>query len=273
MDIFAPSYYKKFKCIAQNCKNNCCIGWEIDIDDTSLSYYKNRPDIFGHISLEGDPHFIMDKNGRCPMLNENNLCEIIKNHGENRLCQICSDHPRFRNYYDTRTEIGVGLTCEAAAKLIIDNKFTLEKIGEDDAIPFHNEDEEDFSIERDKYINSDFSELKKSAPDITTNEISRFLESLERLDNKWDFYLNKLKNTRQNIKDIEIIDVKKAENLLSYFVFRHLYETNIQFCLVCTLIVLAISDDIYESARMFSSEIEYSDENIEMLKNFIKNKS
>ena len=273
MDIFAPSYYKNFKCIAQNCKNNCCIGWEIDIDNTSLSYYKDKYDIFRHISLEGVPHFIMDKNGRCPLLDEKNLCEIIKNYGENHLCQICSDHPRFRNYYDTRTEIGLGLTCEEAAKLIIDNKFTLEKIGEDDGIPFPNEDEADFFILRDKYLYCDFSELKKWAPDITVDEISRFLKGLERLDNKWDIYLNELKNTKQNIKDIEITDVNKAENLFSYFVFRHLYETDIQFCLVCTLIVLAKSDDIYESARMFSSEIEYSDENIERLYSFIKNKS
>ena len=36
MDIFAPSYYKKFKCIADKCHHNCCIGWEIDIDDEAL---------------------------------------------------------------------------------------------------------------------------------------------------------------------------------------------------------------------------------------------
>ena len=30
-----PGYYSGFRCIADKCKNNCCIGWEIDIDKES----------------------------------------------------------------------------------------------------------------------------------------------------------------------------------------------------------------------------------------------
>ena len=28
-----PDYYPEFRCSASACKHNCCIGWEIDIDE------------------------------------------------------------------------------------------------------------------------------------------------------------------------------------------------------------------------------------------------
>ena len=33
MKVVVPNYYNQFKCIAEKCHHNCCIGWEIDIDD------------------------------------------------------------------------------------------------------------------------------------------------------------------------------------------------------------------------------------------------
>ena len=33
MDLFAPSYFLKFRCLADTCTHNCCrAGWEIDVD-------------------------------------------------------------------------------------------------------------------------------------------------------------------------------------------------------------------------------------------------
>ncbi len=115
-----PDYYHEFRCIAGACRHTCCANWEIDIDEESLVRYKR--DSIPYISEEGDePHFIL-KNERCPFLNEENLCDLIITHGEDYLCQICSDHPRFRNYYTGAEEIGLGLSCEAAARLILGRK-------------------------------------------------------------------------------------------------------------------------------------------------------
>ena len=33
--------FKNFKCIADKCKNNCCIGWEIGIDSETEKFYRN----------------------------------------------------------------------------------------------------------------------------------------------------------------------------------------------------------------------------------------
>ena len=32
-----PSYYRQFRCIGSDCTDNCCIGWEIDIDPETLA--------------------------------------------------------------------------------------------------------------------------------------------------------------------------------------------------------------------------------------------
>ena len=122
-----PNYYNKFKCIANKCKHSCCIGWEIDIDDATLEKYNGLKSGFAdilksNIVYDETPHFKLDKHERCPFLNKQGLCDIIINEGEDMLCQICADHPRFRNYYDNVTEIGLGLACEAAAELILTSK-------------------------------------------------------------------------------------------------------------------------------------------------------
>ena len=124
MNVYVPEYYSRFRCIASKCRNTCCAGWEIDIDPESLSRYQRMMGEFGSrvkrsISLDGTPHFILSDHERCPLLNQNDLCDLILNEGEDALCQICRDHPRFRNYFSSRVEMGLGLVCGEAARLIL----------------------------------------------------------------------------------------------------------------------------------------------------------
>lgn len=37
-----PKYYKDFKCTAESCSDNCCIGWEIDIDEKSQEGFEDE---------------------------------------------------------------------------------------------------------------------------------------------------------------------------------------------------------------------------------------
>lgn len=71
---------------------------------------------------DGAWHFVLDAAERCPMLTEQGLCSLISEMGEGALCQICDDHPRFRSFFSDRTEMGLGLCCEAAAALILNSK-------------------------------------------------------------------------------------------------------------------------------------------------------
>lgn len=125
MITYAPDYYPLFHCIADRCRHSCCIGWEIDIDDETHAYYRKVGGALGerlksniHVSEEG-ASFRLDKEERCPFLNEHGLCDLIIELGEDSLCEICAEHPRFRNFFVHRTEIGLGLCCEEAARLIL----------------------------------------------------------------------------------------------------------------------------------------------------------
>lgn len=124
MKIYVPEYYRSFKCIAEKCRDNCCIGWGIDIDEVSLEKYKNlkNPEgerILSTIDFSGGASFISDGQGRCKNLDERGLCRIISVLGEGYLCQICRDHPRYFNCVFGRCEGGLGLACEEAARMIL----------------------------------------------------------------------------------------------------------------------------------------------------------
>ena len=47
MKHYRPAYYKDFRCIASECSDNCCIGWEIDIDEKSAAFYRSVGGDFG----------------------------------------------------------------------------------------------------------------------------------------------------------------------------------------------------------------------------------
>lgn len=118
-----PHYYDDFKCTADKCSDNCCVGWEIDIDEQTDAFYKTVGGSLGErlrqdIIRDGVPHFRLMGN-RCAFLNERNLCDIIATLGDEKLCHICREHPRYYNRYENLIEGGVGLSCEAAARLIL----------------------------------------------------------------------------------------------------------------------------------------------------------
>ena len=124
MKISVPEYYDKFKCKADKCRDNCCIGWEIDIDECTLAKYKSLDCEEGERIRStlnmGDPAtFKLSERERCENLDSHGLCKIISNLGEGYLCQICRDHPRYFNLVCDIYEGGVGIACEEAAELVL----------------------------------------------------------------------------------------------------------------------------------------------------------
>ena len=294
MKIFAPDYYKDFCCIAGNCRHSCCIGWEIEIDSETAGFYKKVPGPFGE-KLRGNIDF--NENGgifrlcekeRCPFLNKNGLCDIIINLGEDSLCQICSDHPRFRNFYESRTEIGLGLCCEEAARLVLEKtgKTSLIEIGEDENSGFPSSEEDLFFSFRKKIfdiiqnrkksieerISEAFELFGKRILEINFSEWAENFSGLERLDEEWTRILEYIK---KNPAPPEIKDEIAAEQLLFYFIFRHFSidepEVSFVFSILCFYMTekAAEKNGLLDSARLFSSEIEYSDENKDLVLDMI----
>ena len=115
-----PTYFNEFACIGGACEDNCCIGWEVDIDDESLEVYKSVGGEFGDKLRRcmNDENSFTLKNNRCPFLNDKNLCDIFINIGEDKLCTVCTEYPRFTETYGSLTEKGLGMSCESAAEFI-----------------------------------------------------------------------------------------------------------------------------------------------------------
>lgn len=124
MLLRVPYYYKEFKCIADQCQDSCCIGWEIDIDEDTYEYYKQVEGDFGkrlRESMEaGEENTFVLKNGRCPFLNDRNLCDICIELGEEALSQVCTEYPRFVTEYGKVQEKCLALSCEAAGRLVFE---------------------------------------------------------------------------------------------------------------------------------------------------------
>lgn len=45
--MIVPAYYEEFQCVADACRHNCCIGWEIDIDEETAARYQKIPGELG----------------------------------------------------------------------------------------------------------------------------------------------------------------------------------------------------------------------------------
>ncbi len=297
MKLYAPSYYKTFACIADKCMHSCCVGWEIDVDSETMKKYAALTDGYGKeikksIEKGEAPHFRLCAGERCPHLNEKGLCNIILALGEDYLCDICREHPRF--YHDTAhgREVGLGMACEEACRIILtacDYKSFLP-IGE-----VENDGEAprfDATEPRDRMLalladeSCTYGERKRalcaawdvSAELLSEEEIRTLLDSLEYLDpaNK-----ARLACYRAASDDPAALD-GMLERALAYFIFRHVspafdeeeVRAALCFSLLCERLIASVAhaegvEDLQGMigiARTVSEEIEYSEENTEAIK-------
>jgi lysine-N-methylase len=292
MKISTPSYYKKFKCIADKCRHSCCIGWEIDVDEDTLGFYNSLDSELGdriRRSIEGDtPHFALGEGERCPFLNTRGLCDIISELGEGGLCDICRLHPRFFNVTKRGVEVGLGASCEEAARIILssDGYCDIVKIGEEvcepldfDALPLRDAVYAILS-NRDKPYTERLYEIYKAfsvSPALLSDlEWRSVLSSLEYLDGE-DKELFQCFSSDIISTEYDIV----LERALAYFVYRHAssaenteeFRIRIGFALVLERLlascIKATNIPAAELLRTISEEIEYSEDNTERIINEI----
>ena len=176
MILRVPSYYKEFHCIADACKDSCCISWEIDIDEDTFDYYKSIEGEFGkrlrsHMVSEDVNSFVLEKNGWCPFLNEKKLCDICIELGEEALSEVCTEYPRFTVVYGNVMEKALSLSCEEASRIL----FTQEKQTTfvDFVMPDGWEDDED-----EEEADEELSEFREHLEE-NRDEAIRILQSRE----------------------------------------------------------------------------------------------
>lgn len=293
MKLFAPLYYNDFKCTADRCRHSCCIGWEIDVDDKTIKKYATLSGAYAEeiresVERAGTPHFRLGAGERCPHLDEKGLCRIITTYGDEMLCDICREHPRF--YHETKRgrEVGLGLSCEEACRLILTSdafgeiKEIGEVVGEPpspsfDVLP---ERARIFSLLADGTLSykKRLSVLARAfGVSLSVNSDGKWreiLDSLEYLDDAHRALFASFSSKKKRDKKAEPFLLRA----LAYFIYRHVsgaenedeLRSAIGFSLFCERLLASMvraGGDVFDCARILSEELEYSEENTEIIKN------
>ena len=303
-DLYAPKYYGEFECIKGECRNSCCIGWEIDIDDAAMKKYSHlcgdvgervRKSVFGFnngeknaCGTDSSAHFVLTEGGRCPHLDECGLCRIITELGEEYLSDICRLHPRF--FVDTKNgcEVGLGMSCEEACRIILSSDGYSEfiKIGEREG----------------EICDFDVADYRTEVYSILSDRKMPYGERLSRIAKTFSASPGMLSDFewRELIASLEYLDLRSAsrfsryssdmadstweimlERALAYFVFRHVsgaksyfeFRTGLVFALFCERLLASVAhtegiiseSDFIMLARRISEEIEYSTDNTDAI--------
>lgn len=152
MKYLALDDLNSFKCIGSKCKYTCCKGWEISIDSETMDFYHNVSGKFGNklrnSVIEKDNIYFFDKkDGRCPFLNEESLCDIYINLGEEHMCTTCKVYPRKNWVYGDITFVGKYISCPEIARILFEAQSPLEfGFTEDELALNENVDWETFNL-------------------------------------------------------------------------------------------------------------------------------
>ncbi len=300
MKRYAPAYYPRFACIADRCRHSCCIGWEIDVDEESLQLYDELRSGYGEViarSIEGRedcPHFRLGEGERCPHLDERGLCRIILTLGEDYLCDICREHPRFYHVTPHGREVGLGMACEEACRLILtsDDGAQFVCVGEDaeDAPVWDGYDAtadraQVYALLADGTLSYDEQRQEIAArygvaPTALSDEQSRaLLTSLEYMDERnRERFAAAYRADGATPTALE----QPLRRALIYFVFRHTsaaedreeFTAALGMCLFLERLLCSLAADesatelpaLIEVARTLSEELEYSEDNTEEIR-------
>lgn len=220
MITYYPSYYKDFKCIASKCTTSCCsAGWEILIDSETAKKYKKVHGNFGkqlhkNVDFHKPAKFKLDSHGKCPFLNEKNLCDIYINLGEDCLCQICTDHPRFYECYNTMIECGIGMYCEEACRIIFSQNAEFSMYTEETNEVIN----KDYSEEIFKFIYKERAKIFEYLHNNSLNLHQRIADIL--------WFANVLQQDIDSdiLDDEEIFAVKSSTNTSMNSIFSYFFE-------------------------------------------------
>ena len=297
MSLYAPDDYAAFRCLMGRCAHTCCAGWEIDVDEEARALYEELEGPIGErvraglfIQPDGTASFRLDERERCPLLDEDGLCALIREAGEGTLCDTCREHPRFYTLLEGRWEVGLGLCCEAAARQCVERaepfRLVEAEVGEEtlsaEANAFLTLRDGLFRLAEDPALPWEamksrlLARLALEAPEFNAALWRERLSDMELLDAAWPEALDQLIASRRSAP--QDMFRRAAGNLTVYFLHRHLTDGFLDdrlpetalFCLTATDVILAIAaalptptlDDLADIARRFSAEIEYSDRNL-----------
>lgn len=294
-----PSYYKKFKCIANKCPDSCCKDWDVVVDEESESFYNAVNTEFGEkirsltvTDNDGDRIFV-SQNGKCPFWNKDMLCDIYINLGEEHLCATCKNFPRITQDYTDFAEHTLSLACPEGARLILQEENYYSEFenfiydGEDEDLAFLLEvrmktaeifkDRKLSFAQRVKLALNYNKEVQNSIEDFSESECSPNLsyifelhKGLEIMSGEWRSILESATHNQPDLNhNLEF------ERLALYYIYRYYLNAIDSFDVLstikriaCAYIVLSrcdLENNCTRFMQLYSKEVEHSYENSEML--------
>lgn len=304
MILKTPSFYKDFKCIAGDCPDSCCQGWEVDADDASLEFYKtltgdirNRIDSVLDRDEFGNTIFRLADKKRCPFLNAENLCDMHIAIGGEHTPYTCRMFPRFINDFGGTREMGVSFSCPVASDMMFGLTEPMRFVSELNELPPELNEidaqtyfylvkarEKAFSIVQDRTqpihqrlirmldfgveIQKDLEEYKEGSDDIDFFDVFR---NPELINPQW---IDRVNNGKVKPVSDEIFN----ENIASYFIFRYFltavndYDvlSKIKMAVIGVLIVTYFGEDSW-TIHLWSKETEHSQYNMDRYRELLKN--
>ncbi|GAA0119018.1 flagellin lysine-N-methylase [Clostridium perfringens] len=200
INMLKISGYNDFKCTANKCKFTCCEGWDINIDkDTYERWEKDEKDSIYLLNgvktkeCNGKEEYFIKKETfkKCPFLDGEGLCNIVKSHGEGYLSKTCHSFPRMNNNFGHKRELSLSCACPEVVEIL--DKIH-EKIGME---PESSNDEEEDLLEL---------KIRESLIDIVSEEE---FSLDERLLIGFDMLLNILEDESYTSEEILLEELEK----------------------------------------------------------------
>lgn len=304
MKILKPTYYKNFKCIAGDCPDSCCQGWEVDADLQSLKYYSN---LDKNLEIKQRIDSVLDKDEfdntifrlapkkRCPFLNDENLCDMHIAIGAEHTPFTCRTFPRFIYDYGSTREIGISFSCPVASDMMYNLKGHLQ---------FETEITEELPKMNDIDAMTYFTLVKarKNAFDLLKNESLTIVQKLTQLLDLGVETQNVLGEYDEGGDDTEFFDVFKNpelinpewqekvlnrreknienesynENIAAYFIYKYFLQavydndvlSKVKMAVVGVLINTYFGEDSW-TIHLWSKETEHSQYNMDRYKKLL----
>lgn len=305
MKIVKPTFYKNFKCIAGDCPDSCCQGWEVDADSDSLEYYKtldNSLEIKKRIDsvLSKDEFdntiFTLAPKKRCPFLNDENLCDMHITIGGEHTPYTCRTFPRFIYDFGATREIGISFSCPVASDMMYNTEsFDFETDINSDLPTLNDIDAEKYFLlykgraeaykiakDKNKSIRERLNDLlnlgvllqeklfpyNEGGDDIAFFDV---FKNPELINPEW-------KEKVENFSLKQVSDTQSNENILMYFLYKYLMQavydddalSKIKMAVLGVLINTYFGEDSW-TVHLWSKETEHSQYNMDRYKKLLKN--
>lgn len=305
MKIVKPTFYKNFKCIAGDCPDSCCQGWEVDADSDSLEYYKT---LDNSLEIKKRIDFVLSKDEfdntiftlapkkRCPFLNDVNLCDMHIAIGGEHTPYTCRTFPRFIYDFGATREIGISFSCPVASDMMYNTESfdfetevnsdlpTLNYIDAEKYFLLYKGRAEAYKIAKDKNKSirerlNDLLDLgvllqEKLFPyDEGGDDIAFFdvFKNPELINPEW-------KEKVENFSLKQVSDTQSNENILMYFLYKYLMQavydydalSKIKMAVLGVLINTYFGEDSW-TVHLWSKETEHSQYNMDRYKKLLKN--